>query len=126
MYKRSTRTLIMEVLIPIILVIIGLGFSKISFVFESPPRELLITEFPMKQRMLSVNQSVVRNGSDIAPQFMLSQLPDFGKAYEVEFKDYAWVNASNEPSAILREYDIDLYQMAQREPLLPNRYLSFL
>lgn len=69
MYKRSIKTFITEILIPIILVIIGLAFTKIEFFYNSPERHLNIVQYPFKQRMLANSELVVKAGSpyDIQP-----------------------------------------------------------
>jgi hypothetical protein len=45
-YRRSYKTFIVEVLIPIILVIIGFGFTKVEQFFLSPTRTLLPSVYP--------------------------------------------------------------------------------
>lgn len=67
MYKRSFKTFIVEILIPILLVILGLSFSKITFFFNSPERILSTGYYPPKQA-LTVNADLVRKGNfDISP-----------------------------------------------------------
>ena len=64
MYKRSKKIFIVEVIIPLILVIIGLSFTKISFFFASPERELSILGYP-NQRILVNADLVSYTGNDI-------------------------------------------------------------
>lgn len=47
MYKRNYKSLVFEVLMPILLVIIGFAFTKVTFFPDSPDRELVISQFPL-------------------------------------------------------------------------------
>ena len=60
MYKRNYKGLITEILIPVVLVLIGFGFSKVQLFFNSPSRTLSPSDFPLKQR-ITVNNNIVRN-----------------------------------------------------------------
>lgn len=52
MFKRNLKYLALEILMPIILVIIGFGFSYAINFPSSPLRALSITDYPLKQRIL--------------------------------------------------------------------------
>lgn len=66
-YKRNVKGLVTEILIPLILVLIGLGLSKVSFFSSSPDRELSPSQYPLKQRII-VNGNIpfVSNGLNAA------------------------------------------------------------
>ena len=51
-YKRDRRGLICEVIVPVILVLIGLGLTKISFLKPSNSRPLVPSAYPLQQRIL--------------------------------------------------------------------------
>jgi len=51
LYKRNYKGLIVEVFIPVLLVLIGLGFSKVQFFFASPDRNITPFDYPLKQRI---------------------------------------------------------------------------
>lgn len=48
LYRRSYKSLIIEILIPVVLVMIGFGFSKIQFFINSPERNLSTSNYPYK------------------------------------------------------------------------------
>lgn len=48
MYKRNVKGLITEIVIPIVLVLIGFGFSKVQFFNDSPARHLSPYEYPLR------------------------------------------------------------------------------
>lgn len=50
-YKRNVKGLITEIIIPIILVLIGFAFTKVTFFKNSPDRNLTPYDYPLKQRM---------------------------------------------------------------------------
>jgi len=67
--------LLLEVFIPALLILIGFGFTKIEFYFDSPERELSPTLLPWSQRMV-VNSRLVRtSANDIQPQSLIEGLP---------------------------------------------------
>jgi hypothetical protein len=45
-YRRNLKGLVIEVLIPVLLVIIGLGFSKVQFFVTQPERMLTTDQLP--------------------------------------------------------------------------------
>lgn len=53
------RGLVIEVLIPVILVLIGLGFSKVQFFIAQPDRVLTPSLYPIQQRILANNQTII-------------------------------------------------------------------
>jgi len=61
--RRNKMGLLLEVFIPAILILIGFGFTKIEFYFDSPERELSPTLLPWSQRMV-VNSKLVRTSQN--------------------------------------------------------------
>lgn len=63
-YRRSIKTLMLEVFIPLVLILSGFSMSKIQFLFESEPR-VLSTEMygPGIERVL-VNKNIVNPAFD--------------------------------------------------------------
>lgn len=52
LYKRNYKGLFVEVFIPVILVLIGFGFSKVRLFADAPERTLAPAAYPWKQRIL--------------------------------------------------------------------------
>jgi len=73
-YRRSWRALLGDIFIPILIVLIGLGFTKVKFFSDSPPRQLEPSLFPLKQRII-VNSEIVKKSNnsayDISPQSII-------------------------------------------------------
>jgi hypothetical protein len=47
-YRKNFKGLLVEILIPVILVIIGFGFSKIQYFFDSPYKVIEPSIFPLQ------------------------------------------------------------------------------
>lgn len=52
-YSRNRKGLITEILVPVLLCIIGFGFSYIQFFRDQPTRVFTPDVYPVKQRILS-------------------------------------------------------------------------
>lgn len=81
-YKRNVKGLVTEIIIPVILVLIGFGLSKISFFNNSPTRLLEPSTFPLKQRMI-VNGNIPFSTGGLTTQSFLNNLPDYANSFEV-------------------------------------------
>jgi len=109
--RRNKMGLLLEVFIPAILILIGFGFTKIQFYFDSPERELSPTLLPWSQRMI-VNSKLVRtSANDIQPQTLIEGLPLYNQgAFDVTYNDYSQVDTSFEGEvAILKAFSDDIY-----------------
>lgn len=127
MYKRNYKGLIVEILIPVFLVLIGFGFSKVQFFFASPERPLTPAQYPLKQR-ISVNQNLVRGtATDFTPRSIIESLPMYSEAFDVTFRDYSRFNTNNGTNErpILEAFDNDVFQARLEEPYEPFRYGSY-
>ena len=111
LYKRSPRTLAVEILIPLILVIIGLSFTKVSFFFQSPPRTLLISEYPWEQRLLLNNETIVGTNMSISPQVFFENFDSSSSAYDATYMNYSGYNFTD----ILPQFDSDNFDMSQND-----------
>jgi hypothetical protein len=93
--------LLVEIFIPVILVIIGFGFSKVQFYFNSHERVLSPSLYPLRQRLL-VNSNLLSNSTDdIQPMDLIKSLPNYESAFDVTFKDYSYVNTTISQYAVL-------------------------
>ena len=64
-YRRSFKTLLLEIIIPLILILTGFSMQKIIILFESEPRELTPDFFGKDQmERLLVNARVINPPSD--------------------------------------------------------------
>lgn len=59
-YKRSLKSLILEVFVPVLIVLFGLGLAKIEFFKSSPYRPHSIDLFPKTQNVLYNRELMVR------------------------------------------------------------------
>ena len=75
LYKRNIKGLIFELIVPVLIVVMGLGMSKIQFFKDSPTREYTIEQFPTPQELL-VNSEVfvTAKKSDATPQDLIAKL----------------------------------------------------
>ena len=81
-YRRNIRGLLVEVFIPLLLVIIGLGLSKVQFFFDSPVRTLTPDLYPAKQRLFVNSDLMVRSGAnDISPMKLIESLPGYSSFF---------------------------------------------
>lgn len=77
MYRRSIKTFLTEIFIPIILVILGFAFTKVELFFTAPIRVLTPDVYPSRQRIL-VNENVTfPSGFDIHPAQIIGNLRDY-------------------------------------------------
>jgi ATP-binding cassette subfamily A (ABC1) protein 3 len=123
-YKRNYKGLIVEILIPVLLVLIGFGFSKVQFFFSSPERVLKPDAFPLKQRIQVNNNLVKTTGNDFTPKQIIESLPMFTDAFDVTYRNYANYSSTNE-RAILEAFDNDVFNARLEEPYEPFRYGSY-
>ena len=64
-YRRSLKTLMLEIFIPLILLLTGFSFSKIQFIFASEPREVSPDFYDGEVHRLMINKNVVNPPSDV-------------------------------------------------------------
>lgn len=82
-YHKSGTQFLFEILIPVVLVAIGLAFSKVEFFYDSPARNLTPSAFPAGQRILYNQNLLSRSGSDIQPADLLQGLPYADEYFEL-------------------------------------------
>jgi hypothetical protein len=58
-YARNKAGTLFEMLVPVILILVGLCFTRVNFLSEAPDRNLVIDELDWQQRVL-VNTDLVR------------------------------------------------------------------
>ena len=80
-YKRDRRGLICEVIVPVILVLIGLGLTKISFLKPSNSRPLVPSAYPLQQRILMNQDLLADPAGSITPQNLYDNLPDVSASF---------------------------------------------
>ena len=72
MIKRSFFSLLLEALIPVLFVGVGFWIMQLTFFYDSPPREIKTSLFPLPQRILVNLEPVVKtheydeNGMDVS------------------------------------------------------------
>jgi len=71
-YKRNINGFLVEVLLPVVMVLVGLGLSKVTFFYDSPERSLDLSILPTPQRLIL--NSETQAASTFAPQDFISQL----------------------------------------------------
>ncbi len=111
-YKRNYKGLIVEVLIPVLLVLIGFGFSKVQFFFDSPERILTPDAYPLKQR-IQANLNLMRtSGSDFTPKSIMESLPMYSTAFDVNYRDYSSISTNNGTNErpVLEVFDNDVFE----------------
>ena len=127
MYKRNYKGLIIEVLVPVLLVLLGFGFSEVQLFFESPERILTPTEYPLRQR-IQANLNLMRpSNSDFSPRSIIESLPLYNQSFDVTFRDYSSINTSNgsNEKPVLELFDNDIFDARLIEPYEPFRYGSY-
>ena len=111
MYKRNFKSLVIEVFVPIILVALGLGFSKIQFFVTSPSRHLTTSLLPPKQRLVVNSNLIKTTGNDYSPKQVMQNLPDYANMFDVQYVDYSGMNLTTEDGEkpLVRQYDQDVF-----------------
>ena len=118
-YKRSKKRVFTEIFLPSAFLILGTWISSIDFSYRSDSRMLGPEMYPLKQKLL-VNQDVydVVN-SDLTPQDIMKNMPDFDSAFEVTYN-------KNKPGKTFDDFGDDLYQFgkdeAYKEPYMYGSY----
>ena len=127
LYKRNYKGIIFEILIPVLLVLIGFGFSKVQFFYDSPARVLSPAEYPMKQR-IQANLNLMRtSSSNFTPRSIIESLPMYDQAFDVTFRNYSSISTSNGANErpVLELFDSDIFEARLVEPYDPFRYGSY-
>jgi len=76
-YKRDRGGLACEVIVPLIMVLAGCALTKIAFLFQSDPQTLSVDQFPLPQRMLVNDVTVVNSGAgNVDPMILYNNLPN--------------------------------------------------
>ena len=88
-YKRDKCGLVCEILVPVILVIFGLGLLQIAFLKNSPMFELTTDAYPSQQRVLFNNELVVPSAESYSPQDFATKLPDYDSYWTVKYEETA-------------------------------------
>ncbi|CDW85063.1 abc transporter family protein [Stylonychia lemnae] len=127
LYKRNYKSLISEIFVPVALVILGFGFSKIQFFINSPERTLSYDAFPAPQRLV-VNSNLIRaSGNDFSPKQIMQSLPGGSDQYEITYKDYSQLDTTTEDGekVFVKKFDADIYDQSIQSPKEPISYGSY-
>ena len=110
MIKRSFFSLLLEALIPVLFVGVGFWIMQLTFFYDSPPREIKTSLFPLPQRILVNLEPVIKTHDFNEEGFDLSYDKDFfGEDYEF----VPWLDNSilplikNLPSSYTLDKDYD-------------------
>ena len=128
-YRRNYKGLIVEVLIPVLLVLIGFAFSKVTFFFASNDHTLSPSLLPLKQRIL-VNNFPVKQSANLTGNnstlWLSKQLPDYSAAWDITMKNYTNANgtAQGEQDMFL-QFDRDVFDNRHEGSVEPFRYGSY-
>lgn len=66
-YRRSLKTFLMELVVPIVIVAAGLGISQIDILSSSPPRQVTLDHFGQNQTILVTNNITESSEHDTSP-----------------------------------------------------------
>lgn len=88
-YKRDRGGLCCEVFVPIILVIFGLGLTKIDFLKTSPTTLLEPSAYPLKQRLLMNNEPILTDGTFYTGTDFYNNLPSVSSSFSVTYDETA-------------------------------------
>lgn len=140
---RGWRGTVFEIIAPVLFVAAGFGIIKLTFLYESPERELSTKIFPLPQEIL-VNSEPVMNEDTDGSKFKnnTKELIDFLPAsytlltdfdFEVTYRNYtedlyrdkaAFVTGWREPIFdMFEQFDEDSFEERRR---MPYRYGSYL
>ena len=143
MMFRGWRSLLFEIIAPTLFVAAGFGIIKLTFLYESPEREISTKIFPLPQEIL-VNSEPVMNEAFDGSKFKnnTKELIDFLPAsytlltdfdFEVKYRNYtenlhrdkyAYVTGCCEPIFdMFDQFDEDTFNERKR---MPYRYGSYL
>ena len=67
-YKRDKTGLICEIIVPVVLVIVGLCLTKLTFLSNSPETPLVPSAYPLKQRILLNDNLIAKEPGNVTPQ----------------------------------------------------------
>ena len=67
MFKRALVSNIFEILVPVLLVFVGLCFTKIEFIIDTPPRQISPLLYPSKMRLFHNNDLIIKDGKYTNP-----------------------------------------------------------
>jgi hypothetical protein len=60
--RRSLASTMFEMLVPVILILLGLLFTKVHFDIDSPPRQLVVDLYPGVQKIMTNSESLIKSG----------------------------------------------------------------
>jgi len=94
LYQANKQGIFSEVCLPLILVVIGLAMSKVTFFFDSPPRILSPSLFPLEQRMLMNKEPILSTtDNDYTNLMLFDNLPSSDLAFDVDYVNYKRLTA---------------------------------
>ena len=113
LYKRNIKGLIFELIVPVLIVTMGLGMSKIQFFKNNPVREYSIEEFPTPQE-LKINSEVFVSvkGVSATPQDLFSKFEN-KDLFDEEFVE---LKANKNETERLIEFDNNIFDAAAVKP----------
>ena len=115
--KRNIKGLLVDLLVPILLIIIGVGLSTISFYRNSAQRPLSPTLFPNPQRVM-FNTNPVAGGGSPADIINLINSPE-----SFEFKGIQ--TQSTDDISTLEVFDTTIFNAGKENPLKPYRFGNY-
>ncbi|CDW85159.1 abc transporter family protein [Stylonychia lemnae] len=124
LYKRNYNGLVVEILIPVLLVLIGLSFTRVRFLKDGPVRELKPDTFPLKQRVQYNNEFFLNSSmtQSWTPTIFMENLPQSKDAFEATSRSYK--NETNRTNVIWK-FDEDVFKSRLQKPYTPFRFGSY-
>jgi len=120
--SKAKSNLIFEVLVPVLLVAIGLAFSKVEFFKESAQRPLVLSAFP-KQQILYNNDLLVSSGDDYTTMEIMKNFASEDDSFDLQMFPNTAVGEPAEYLSALKEFDQKLFDTQVEEA--PFRYGSY-
>ena len=84
-YKRDKCGLVCEVLVPVILVLFGMGLLQIGWLKDSAAFTLDTSAYPGPQRLLFNDANVMTGGNQLTPTQLADSLPDAGSYFDAKY-----------------------------------------
>ena len=109
---KNKNQLFFEIMVPVLLVAIGLIFSKVEFFYSSPPKEISADAYVKEDLMREIvfnDELLIQSCCDIQPEDLMAAIPDGNDSFV--FSPYINTNRPQEAPdmlAALEDFDGEL------------------
>jgi len=119
--------LITEVFVPVILLCVGMAFTKVQFFIDADPRVIQPSLFGEDKQTVFINSNLMEtsSGYDITPNELLKNMPGYSSKFDFEVitTPSTSLSTAKERSSALSNFDESIF--AKKNLKAPYNYLGY-